>query len=314
MSLLLCLYRTSWLFCPGDDRLLVPDSSSAISSNWRQSVCTVQSRAAKRLKESVFLGYFVPVGYFVLGTTGRQSVCTIQSRAAKRLKESVFRDSVLLNLNVLCIERPKCNNNFKIFLFSTVMTVQFQSDLMSFDLNRPFHFEGAHFKSTMTTAKEVWAALINFKLLLLLKDFKNTLRHKTKELLLKSLITRLRIEEEARKHDKKEEVNAIPRKKPTVVLKLNLKPKENKMKRGSNKQNNPQFRSTANLIEDELVAMISKVNVIGAFEGDYHTTKVIGIGEVELKFTSGKTLVLKEVLHTPEIQKNLVFGYLLNKA
>ncbi|KAA0050162.1 putative Polyprotein [Cucumis melo var. makuwa] len=48
--------------------------------------------------------------------------------------------------------------------------------------------------------------------------------------------------------------------------------------------------------------------------GDHHTTKVVGIGEVELKFTSDKTLVLKEVLHTLEIRKNFVSGYLLNKA
>ncbi|KAL0534481.1 hypothetical protein IC582_028772 [Cucumis melo] len=102
----------------------------------------------------------------------------------------------------------------------------------------------------------------------------------------------------------------------------------------------------ANLIKDELVAMISKVNVIRGSEGwwldtgasrhvchdlslfrkynevkdknillgDHHTTKVAGIGEVELKFTSDKTLVLKEVLHTPEIRKNLVSEYLLNKV
>ncbi|KAA0050166.1 uncharacterized protein E6C27_scaffold675G001990 [Cucumis melo var. makuwa] len=46
------------------------------------------------------------------------------------------------------------------------------------------------------------------------------------------------------KHDKKEEVNAIPKKKPTAVLKS----KGNKMKRGSNKQNNPQSRSTVQIV------------------------------------------------------------------
>ena len=65
-------------------------------------------------------------------------------------------------------------------------------------------------------------AVIIDKLPLLWKDFKNTLKHKTKEFSLESLITRLRIEEEGRKHDKKEEVNAIPRKKPTAVLKSDL--------------------------------------------------------------------------------------------
>ncbi|TYK14777.1 uncharacterized protein E5676_scaffold1610G00170 [Cucumis melo var. makuwa] len=150
------------------------------------------------------------------------------------------------------------------------------------------------------------------------KDFKNTLRHKTKEFSLESLIIRLRIEEEARKHDQKEDVNAIPRKKPIAVLKSDLELKGNKMKYGSNKQNNLQSRNTSAFChvyyDLSLFRKYNEVKDKNILLGDYHTTKVASIGEVELKFTSGKTFVLKEVLHTPEIRKNLVFGYLLNKA
>ncbi|KAA0054951.1 putative Polyprotein [Cucumis melo var. makuwa] len=292
-----------------------------------------------------------------------------------------------------------------------MMAEQIQSDLMSSDLNRPFRFEGAYFKrwkqkmlffltlkkvvtacttekpkSTMTTVKEVWDALqkkydteeagskkyaVSRYLRYQMTDDKSV-EAQSHEIhkIAHEIISE---DEEARKHDQKEEVNVIPRKKPTAVLKPDLKPKGNKMKRESNKQNNPQSRSTvqivcyncnkpghlarncrnrsrpaaqANLIEDELIAMIFEVNVIGGSKGwwldtgasrhvchdlslfrkynevkdknillgDHHTSKMAGIGEVELKFTSGKTLVLKEVLHTPEIRKNLVSGYLLNKA
>lgn len=47
---------------------------------------------------------------------------------------------------------------------------------------------------------------------------------------------------------------------------------------------------------------------------DSHSTHITEVGGVELKFISGKTVILKEVLHVPEIRKNLVSGYLINKA
>ena len=60
------------------------------------------------------------------------------------------------------------------------------------------------------------------------KDFKNTLKHKTKEFSLESTITRLRIEEEARKQELNEEVFAVSNnntknKFVSVVLKPNGK-------------------------------------------------------------------------------------------
>uniref|UniRef100_UPI001C3C324B hypothetical protein n=1 Tax=Picosynechococcus sp. (strain ATCC 27264 / PCC 7002 / PR-6) TaxID=32049 RepID=UPI001C3C324B len=99
-------------------------------------------------------------------------------------------------------------------------------------------------------------------------------------------------------------------------------------------------------MKEPLVAMITEVNVIGGFEGlwidtgathhvchdlslfktynetkdknillgDHHSTKVAGMGKVELKFTSRETITLREVLHTPEIRKNLVSSYLLNNV
>ncbi|GJU33876.1 zinc finger, CCHC-type containing protein [Tanacetum coccineum] len=47
---------------------------------------------------------------------------------------------------------------------------------------------------------------------------------------------------------------------------------------------------------------------------DNHTLKVIGSGHVEIQFTFGKKLTLMNVLHVPNIRKNLVSGFKLCKS
>ena len=47
--------------------------------------------------------------------------------------------------------------------------------------------------------------------------------------------------------------------------------------------------------------------------GNFNAVKVIGKGSVELNFTYGKKLLLLNVLHVPDMRKNLVSAYLLCK-
>ncbi|GJS09127.1 zinc finger, CCHC-type containing protein [Tanacetum coccineum] len=49
------------------------------------------------------------------------------------------------------------------------------------------------------------------------------------------------------------------------------------------------------------------------YMGNHSTAQVKGKGKIDLVFTSGNTLTLNDVLHVPDVRKNLVSGSLLNK-
>uniref|UniRef100_A0A2N9G4N1 Retrovirus-related Pol polyprotein from transposon TNT 1-94-like beta-barrel domain-containing protein n=1 Tax=Fagus sylvatica TaxID=28930 RepID=A0A2N9G4N1_FAGSY len=146
------------------------------------------------------------------------------------------------------------------------------------------------------------------------KEFKNYLKHKCKEIKLEDLIMRLRIEEDNRTSEKaiwnqtiESKANVVEHNNKNMMLTVNLV--------GDTKEWWVDTGATRHICSDK--KMFSTYHSIEhgeqLFMGNSSTAKVEGKGKVILKMTSGKELTLNDVLHVPDIRKNLVSGSLLSK-
>ncbi|KAL0434586.1 UNVERIFIED_CONTAM: Retrovirus-related Pol polyprotein from transposon TNT 1-94 [Sesamum radiatum] len=66
--------------------------------------------------------------------------------------------------------------------------------------------------------------------------------------------------------------------------------------------------------DKEMFSTYTPINGRKLFMGNSATSNIVGLGKVVLKMTSGKELTLIDVLHVPDIRKNLVSGSLLVKS
>ncbi|KAL6327054.1 hypothetical protein AAG906_013801 [Vitis piasezkii] len=121
---------------------------------------------------------------------------------------------------------------------------------------------------------------------------------------LEDLIVRLRIEEDNRISNKKS------RKLP-IESKANLVEHKIVKKRKCFGKNT---RATHHVCLDRKM-FSSYIQISGRklYMGNSTTSKIEGIGKVILKMTLGNELTLNDVLHVPDIRKNLVSSSLLSK-
>ncbi|XP_076922234.1 uncharacterized protein LOC143583951, partial [Bidens hawaiensis] len=133
-------------------------------------------------------------------------------------------------------------------------------------------------------------------------DFKNYLKHKRKEMTIEDLVVRLRIEE-----DNKISLKRIdgPGTTKANVVEHGLSSKDWWVDTGATRHV---------CFDKNLFSTFKEVtNGEKVFMGNSATGEVKDEGNVVLKMTSGKELTLSIVLYLPEIRKNLVSGWRLNK-
>ncbi|XP_073138526.1 uncharacterized protein [Henckelia pumila] len=181
------------------------------------------------------------------------------------------------------------------------------------------------------------------------KDFKNYLKRKRKELKLEDLIVRLCIEEDNRNtktksHKKMMETEAKAN--PAESRTADFQGKNNKSQKPKQANMVEERYVPLAIFDIDLSAVICETNMVDdprgwwidtgstshicadkdmystyatigdrkLFMGNSATSDVVGVGNVVLKMTSGKEMTLKNVLHVPDIHKNLVLGSLLRKT
>ncbi|XP_010247324.1 PREDICTED: uncharacterized protein LOC104590376 [Nelumbo nucifera] len=184
--------------------------------------------------------------------------------------------------------------NFLCFTMKEDMDVSAQID--------EFHvLVGELAKEGMVLPDEFIAASLIEKLPHTWNDFKTSMKHKRKD-------TTLDQDYRYRKYSGKPKVNLTEDVIAVVVTEVNLvdKPKDLVLDTSATKHicgNRNSFYEYTTQPEGKQV-----------FMGNSQTSKVIGKGNVLLKLTLRKILMLNDVLHVPEIRQNLVSGALLNKV
>ncbi|KAJ9566473.1 hypothetical protein OSB04_002439 [Centaurea solstitialis] len=182
-------------------------------------------------------------------------------------------------------------------------------------LDRKYKTEDAETKKHVV-ARFLEFKMIDYKTVMSQIDFKNYLKHKRKEMSVEELVVRLRIEEDNRKA-LKGGYNAESSKVNMVEEGQSSKAKGKWIDKGKTKAKGVVGTgATRHVCYDKNNFHTFKEVNDGQklFMGNAAIGEIKGIREVVLRMTSGKELKLKDVLFVPELRKNLVSGWLLNKV
>nr|GEU38748.1 zinc finger, CCHC-type [Tanacetum cinerariifolium] len=169
------------------------------------------------------------------------------------------------------------------------------------------------------------------------KDVKKSLKHRKDDLSLKDLGKHLLIEEKYRLENKVNDdtsnVHVVEKKGESVERNVDTMTKTKRNGGNDNKNKDKNFvamiseafsleeekswwvesGATWHVCNDQAMFKTYEPSESMLYMGNHSTAQVKGNGKIDLIFTYGNTLTLKDVLHALDVRKNLVSGSLLNK-